>query len=606
MAWQRKVLHVDLSAGEARVEPLNMDWAFAYLGERGLGTKYLYENMDPKADPMGPENVLIFATGPLTGTMASTSGRYAVITKGPLTGAIACSNSGGKFGAELKYAGYDLMLIHGRAPKPVYLHIVDDRVEFVPADEIWGTTVWQTEESIKARHQNPLLKVASIGVAGERGVRYACIVNDLHRAAGRSGVGAVMGSKNLKAIAVHGTVGVRVKDPKRFMEVVKETKKTLWESSGRKELGELGTNAMIDTMQEFGGLPTRNFREVQFAGVDKINPRAMLATGADGHRNLITNKACFGCTIACGRIAHINQTHFTIVNRPKYRHASGGLEYETAFAFGPAIGVDDIDALTFASFLMNEHGMDPISFGVTLAAAMELFEMGVISEKDTDGMALDFGNPEALTVMAEKTGKYEGFGRILGLGSRLMCEKYGHPELSMAVKGQEFAGYDSRALQGMGLGYATSNRGACHLKHEVFAEDMDDQTGNGKAQPVKDSQDRVAMIDSSGLCLFTTEAWGVEEFSQQIDAACEGDWPVARLLEIGERIWNLERRFNLAAGLTAADDTLPKRMLEDPAPGGTAKGKVNELGKMLPEYYAARGWTPDGVPTEETLARLGL
>ena len=606
MAWQRKVLHVDLSAGEARVEPLNMDWAFAYMGERGLGTKYLCENMDPKADPMGPENVLIFATGPLTGTMASTSGRYAVITKGPLTGAIACSNSGGKFGAELKYAGYDLMLIHGRAPKPVYLHIVDDQVEFVPADEIWGSTVWQTEESIKARHQNPLLKVASIGVAGERGVRYACIVNDLHRAAGRSGVGAVMGSKNLKAIAVHGTVGVRVKDPKRFMEVVKETKKMLSENSVCKELNELGTNAMIDTMQEFGGLPTRNFREVQFEGVDKINPRAMLATGADGHRNLITNKACFGCTIACGRIAHINQTHFTIVNRPKYRHASGGLEYETAFAFGPVVGVDDIDALTFASFLMNEHGMDPISFGVTLAAAMELFEMGVIGEQDTDGVALNFGNPEALTVMAEKTGKYEGFGRILGLGSRLMCEKYGHPELSMAVKGQEFAGYDSRALQGMGLGYATSNRGACHLKHEVFSEDMDDQTGHGKAQPVKDSQDRVAMIDSSGLCLFTSEGWGVDEFSRQIDAACEGDWPVARLLEIGERIWNLERRFNLDAGFTAADDTLPKRMLADPAPGGTAKGKVNELAKMLPEYYAARGWTPDGVPTEETLARLGL
>ena len=606
MAWQRKVLHVNLTAGEARVEPLNMDWAFAYLGERGLATKYLCEFMDPKADPMRPENVLIFATGPLTGTMASTGGRFAVITKGPLTGAIACSNSGGKFGAELKYAGYDLMLIHGRAPKPVYLHIVDDQVEFVPADEIWGATVWQTEERIKARHQNPLLKVASIGVAGERGVRYACIVNDLHRAAGRSGVGAVMGSKNLKAIAVHGTVGVRVKDPKRFMAVVKETKKTLWESSGRKELTGLGTNAMIDTMQEFGGLPTRNFREVRFEGVDKINPRAMRATGPDGHRNLITNKACFGCTIACGRIAHINQTHFTIVNRPSYRHASGGLEYETAFAFGPAIGVDDIDALTFAAFLTNEHGMDTISFGVTLAAAMELFEMGVIDEKDTDGVALNFGNPEALTVMAEKTGKYEGFGRILGLGSRLMCEKYGHPELSMAVKGQEFAGYDSRALQGMGLGYATSNRGACHLKHDAFDEDMDDQTGNGKAQPVKDSQDRVAMIDSSGLCLFTTEAWGVDEFSQQIDAACEGDWPVARLLEIGERIWNLERRFNLAAGLTAADDTLPKRMLEDPAPGGTAKGKVNELGKMLPEYYAARGWTPDGVPTEETLARLGL
>ena len=508
MGWQKKILRVDLTKGTAKSEPLNMDWANQYLGERGLATKYLWENMDPKADPMGPDNVLIFATGPLTGTMASTSGRYAVITKGPLTGAIACSNSGGKFGAELKFAGYDLLIIEGRAKKPVYLHIIDDEVEILPADEIWGQTVWETEGRLRALHQNPLLKVASIGVAGERGVRFACIVNDLHRAAGRSGVGAVMGSKNLKAIAVHGTKGVRVKDPERFMKVSYEAKKVLWESEGRRGLTKYGTNAMIDSMQEFGALPTRNFNEVQFDGVDKINPKAMMTPKPNGHRNLVTNKACFGCTIACGRIAHIDEDHFTIVNKPKYRHASGGLEYETAFAFGPAVCIDDLDALTYAAFLMNEHGMDPISFGVTLAAAMELYEMGVITDKDTDGVALDFGNAEALTIMAEKTGKYEGFGKVLGLGSKLMCEKYGHPELFMGVKGQEFAGYDSRALQGMGLGYATSNRGACHLKHDVFAEDMEDQTGNGKAKPVKASQDVVSMIDSTGLCLFTTAGWG--------------------------------------------------------------------------------------------------
>jgi aldehyde:ferredoxin oxidoreductase len=238
---------------------------------------------------------------------------------------------------------------------------------------------------------------------------------------------------------------------------------------------------------------------------------------------------------------------------------------------------------------------------------MELYERGIIGKDDTDGVELKFGNAEALTVMAEKTGKQEGFGKVLGLGSKLMCEKYGHPEFSMTVKGQEFAGYDSRALQGMGLGYATSNRGACHLKHAVFEEDMEDQTGAGKAEPCKDSQDRIAMIDSTGLCLFTGEAgWGMEPFQEQIDAACEGDWTLERLLETGERIWNLERLFNLKAGLTAADDTLPKRLLEDPAPSGTAKGKVSELDKMLPEYYAYRGWTPDGVPTEETLGRLGL
>ena len=606
MSWHGKVLRVNLSEGHSEVEPLNMRWAQDYLGERGLASKYLSESMDAEADPMGPENVLIFATGPLTGTMASTSGRYAVVTKGPLTNAIACSNSGGKFGAELKFAGYDLLIIEGRAEKPVYLHIVDDEVEILPADEIWGETVWHTEEWLKARHQNPLLKVASIGVAGERGVRYACIVNDLHRAAGRSGVGAVMGSKNLKAIGVHGTVGVKVKDPKRFMRAVAETKALLAESSGRKELTKLGTNAMMQSMQTFGGLPTRNFREVQFEGADKVGARAMRTPKPNGHVNLLTNKACFGCTIACGRIAHIDETHFTIVNRKEYWHASGGLEYETAFAFGPLVGVDDIDALTFAGFLMNEHGMDPISFGGTLSAAMELYEMGVITDADTDGIPLVFGNAEALTVMAEKTGRYEGFGQVLGLGSRRLCEKYGHPELSMTVKGQEFAGYDSRALQGMGLGYATSNRGACHLKHDVFDEDMEDQSGRGKAVPVKESQDFIAMIDSTGLCLFTTAGWRAEEFCKQIDAACDGEWSVERLLECGERIWNLERRFNLAAGLTRADDTLPPRMLKDPAPSGTAKGVVSELDRMLPEYYAARGWDEQGVPTAETLQRLGL
>ena len=606
MGWQRKILRVDLTKGTAEAEPLNMEWAQKYLGERGLATKYLMENMDPKVDAMSPENVLIFATGPLTGTMASTSGRYAVVTKGPLTGAIACSNSGGKFGAELKFAGYDMMIVEGKAAEPVYLHIVDDKVDILPAGDLWGTTVWHTEETLKARHQNPRLKVASIGVAGERGVRYACIINDLHRAAGRSGVGAVMGSKNLKAVAVYGTVGVTVDDPVRFMEIVRETHQQLAESDGRKELTELGTNSMIDMMQEFGGLPTRNFNEVQFDGTGNINPAAMERANARGHVNLITNKACFGCTIACGRIAHIDKDHFTIVNRPEYRHASGGLEYETAYAFGPVVCVDDIDALTFAGYLMNEHGMDPISFGATLAAAMELFEMGVITTDDTDGIPLNFGNAEALTVMAEKTGKYEGFGQILGLGSKRMCEKYGHPELSMSVKGQEFAGYDSRALQGMGLGYATSNRGACHLKHDTFGPDMEDQTGAGKAQPCKDSQDEVAFLDSTGLCLFAAGTWGIEGYQKQIDAACEGDWSVERVRETGERVWNLERQFNLAAGLTAADDTLPKRLLEVPVPSGTAKGKVNELGKMLPEYYEARGWSPEGVPTSETLARLDL
>ena len=607
MSWQGKILRVDLSKGTSTIEDLNMDWANKFIGERGLATKYLWESMDPQADPLGPDNVLIFATGPLNGTMASTSGRYAVVTKGPLTGAIACSNSGGKFGAELKYAGYDLLIVHGKADKPVYLNIHDDEVEILPADEIWGTTVWHTEEWLKAKHQQPQMKVASIGVAGENLVRYACVVNDLHRAAGRSGVGAVMGSKNLKAVAARGTKGVKVNDPKAFMEVVRTSHASMAKSSGREELTVGGTLPMIDMMQEFGGLPTRNFHEVQFEGTPKINADAAATPNEHGHTNLITNKACFGCTIACGRIAHIDKQHFTVVNRKEYWHASGGLEYETAYAFGPLCGVDDIDALTFAGYMMNEHGMDPISFGGTLAAAMELYEMGVLTKEQTDGIELTFGNPEALTVMAEKTGKYEGFGKELGLGSKLLGEKYGHPEVAMVVKGQEFAGYDSRALQGMGLGYATSNRGACHLKHDVFGPDMEDQTGNGKAEPCKDSQDWIALIDSTGLCLFAAGA-GLKKpmWRDLLNAACENEWSMDELEEAGERVWNLERLFNLKAGLTKADDSLPERLLKEPAPSGTAKGKVSELDIMLPEYYEYRGWTPDGEPTTQTLQRLGL
>lgn len=606
MSWQNKVLRVDLTTGKITTEPLNQQWADEYLGARGLASKYLMEEMDPAADAMSSQNVLIFATGPLTGTMASTSGRYVVVTKGPLTGAIACSNSGGKFGAELKYAGYDMLILTGRAEKPVYLSIHNDQVALLPANEIWGQTVWQTDTWLRKRHQDPQLKVAAIGVAGELGVKYACVVNDLHRAAGRSGVGAVMGVKNLKAIAARGSVGVKAIDPAGLMKSTGDANAKLHGSGARRGLMRYGTHAMMDSMQEFGGLPTENFRKVSFAGVGKINAKASTLKNRNGHTNLLTNAACFGCTIACGRIAKIDPKHFSVKDRKQYWGASGGLEYETAFAFGPVVGVDDIDAMTFAGFMMNEHGIDPISFGVTLAAAMELYELGVLDKTQTDGIELTFGSAEALVVMSEKTGKGEGFGRELGLGSKRLCEKYGHPELAMVAKGQEFAGYDGRAMQGMGLGYATSNRGACHLKHDTFDVDMAAKGTTGKAQACRTSQDFVAMVDSTGLCLFTTGVWGTTEYRNMIDAACQGDWSEQRLLETGERVWNLERLFNLKAGLTRKDDTLPPRMLKEPVPGGFAKGGVVELDKLIPEYYQLRGWDTEGVPTKEKLESLGL
>ena len=615
MAWTRKILRVDLGKGTCADEPLNMDWAFKYLGQRGLGTKYLVEETDPKVDPLSPENKMIMATGPLTGTTASTAGRYSVITKGALTGAIACSNSGGFFGNEMKNAGYDMIIFEGKSSSPVYLLIENDKARLLDAGFLWGTSVWDTEEAIKAKHQDPLIRVASIGVSGEKGVKFAAIINDMHRAAGRSGVGAVMGSKNLKAVAIRGTKGVGVEDFGKFMDAVEAGKKVLAENAVTGEgLPTFGTQILMNVINETGALPTRNHLDVKFEGANDISAEAMAKPRrSDGKPNLVTKAACFACTIACGRISTIDRTHYTVVERPQYQVASGGLEYEAAWALGAATGVNDLDALTFANFICNEQGFDPISFGATVGAAMEMFETGVITEKDTGGIKLNFGSAEAVTELAELTGKGEGFGAEIGLGSKLLCEKYGKPELAMQVKGQEFPAYDSRGIQGMGLGYATANRGACHLRSYTVASEVlgipektDPLVTDGKAGLVKAFQDATAVFDSAGICLFTSFAWTLDDVSPQIDAACEGDWSADNLLEVGERIWTLERKYNMDAGFTGKDDNLPARLLKDAAKAGPAEGKVNGLDVMLPEYYQVRGWTEDGVPSNETLERLAL
>lgn len=615
MAWARQLLRVNLTDGSIKKEPLNMEWANDYLGQRGLATKYFAEEVDPKVDALSPDNKLIMTTGPLTGTTASTAGRYSVVTKGALTGAIACSNSGGFFGNEMKNAGLDMIIFEGKSDKPVYLFIDNDDIKLVDASDMWGTSVWDTEDKIKSDHQDPLIRVASIGVSGEQGVKYACVVNDYHRAAGRSGVGTVMGSKNLKAVAIRGTKGVSVEDPKAFMSAVSAGKEVL---AGNPVTGEglpaFGTQVLMNVINETGALPTRNHRDVQFEGAHAISAEAMAEPRkSDGKPNLVRNAACFACTIACGRISTVDRTHYTVAERPQYHGASGGLEYEAAWALGAATGVDDLDALTFANFICNEQGLDPISFGATVGAAMELYEEGKITDKETGGIELKFGSAKALTDLAELTGKGEGFGAEIGLGSKLLCEKYGRPELSMSVKGQEFPAYDSRGIQGMGLTYATSNRGACHLRSYTVASEVlgipektDPLVAEGKAGLVKAFQDATAVFDSAGICVFTSFAWSLEDVAPQIDAACEGEWSVDRLLEVGERIWNLERTFNNAAGFTAADDNLPQRLLKDAAKTGPADGLTNQLDVMLPEYYQLRGWTGEGVPTNETLSRLGL
>ena len=614
MGWTRKVLRVDLSTGTCTSEPLNMALAQQYLGQRGLATKYFVDEVDPKVEPLSPANKLIMATGPLTGTSASTGGRYSVITKGALTGAIACSNSGGYFGAELKFAGWDMVIFEGRSEKPVYLSIEDDQVELRDAAHLWGKTVWQTEEIIKKSHQDPQVRVCSIGRAGENGVLYACIVNDLHRAAGRSGVGTVMGSKNLKAVAVRGTGGVAVRDGKGFMKAAAAAKKVLADNAVTGQgLPTYGTQVLMSVINEMGALPTRNHRDVQFEGASKIGAEAMRQKRpSDGHAQLVTNAACFGCTIACGRIAKIDETHFSVVNKPEYWGASGGLEYEAAWALGAANGVGDLEALQYANLICNEDGYDPISFGATVGAAMELFELGVLTEAQI-GMTAPFGSAQALTKLAEMTAQGVGFGKELGLGSKRLCAKYGRPELSMTVKGQEFPAYDARGIQGMGLTYATSNRGACHLRSYTVASEVlgipiktDPLVTEGKAELVKAFQDATSVFDSAGVCIFTTFAWTLADLQPQLDAACEGGWSMEKLAELGERIWNMERQFNLAAGFTAKDDDLPPRLKTEPAKTGPAKGLVSGIDKMRPEYYQARGWDGQGVPTRETLARLGL
>lgn len=608
MSWQGKILRVNLTKGSVKAEPLNMKWARAYLGQRGLASRYLYEEVDPRVDPYSPKNKLIIATGPLTGTMASTGGRWSAITKGALTGTIASSNSGGHFGGELKLAGWDMIIFEGRAPKPVYIYIRDDRAELLPAGRfIWGASVWETEDRIRDRHGDPALRIASIGAAGETGARYACIMNDRDRAAGRSGVGAVMGSKNLKAIAVRGTTGVAVKDPRAFMRAVTRARRLLDPSPSRARLSSGGTMEMLDVTQAYGSLPTRNSRDVQFEGSHKLNVAAMQAVRVgDGHAHLVGNKACFACSIGCGRMAEIDPTHFSIRGKDRYRGVLGGLEYEAGYALGPLVGVDDLEAAAYANALCNEHGMDPISLGGTLAAAMELFEIGAITTRDTGGIALEFGSADALVWAAEAAGTGQGFGRELGLGSLRLCKKYGRPELAMVAKGQEFPGYDGRSMQGMGLAYATSNRGACHLRADPYADDFSRVATKGKAKIVKDSQDRNAALDSTGLCAFPKGPWGFGEYANQIDAACGGGWTVERMLKMGERIWNLEKMFNVKAGFTKKDDTLPDRILKVPAASGAGKGRVCELDVMLPEYYRLRGWNADGVPEKATLGRLGL
>ncbi len=605
--WTGKLLRVNLTTGRSIVEAIPTDWLRDYIGGRGLGDRYLYEEMDPAIDPLSPDNKLIFATGPLTGTPVPCGARYMVVTKGPLTGAITTSNSGGHWGPELKFAGYDLLLLEGRAARPSYLFIYDDHVELRDARHWWGRGVGETEDGLRRELGLPALRVAAIGPAGEKLVRFACIMNDKHRAAGRSGVGAVMGSKYLKAIAVRGTGGVEVADPAAFMKALWTMRAAMKYSPGRKSFAELGTAATIDLTQAFGGLPTRNFQQGQFELAENLNGNSIRDT------RLVANKACFACTIACGRVCRLGDEadKYLVNTHPRnWRTAGEGPEYEAAWALGADTGVGDLDAVLKANWLCNDLGMDPISMGSTLAAAMELYERGVLTDAQVE-MPLRFGSAEALVRMVEATAYREGFGDELAEGSKRMGEKLGHPEVFMGSKGQEFPAYDPRGFQGMGVAYATCNRGGCHLRAWTpgpeSSGEMDPHTTAGKGEWVAKQQNRTTAHDSTGICLFVAGADGPLEMLVPCTAAATGiPYTMDEFLHIGERTWNLERLWNLKAGLTRADDTIPQRLMKEAHKSGPSAGVVVHLDQMLPVYYRERGWDEEGVPSQEKLMELGL
>lgn len=591
------ILRVNLENKTIVKEPLNRKAAEDFVGARGLGTKYFCDEVDPKVDALGPDNKLIFMTGPLTGTAACCSGRYEVVAKAPLTGTIGAANSGGHFGPELKYAGYDGIIFEGVSDTPVYLYINDDKVELRDASHLWGKTVFEATDELN-KDCGASFRVACIGPTGENLCLYAGVMNDKHRAAGRGGLGAVMGSKKLKAVVVKGTGSIGVARPEGFMAAMENARNVLKAHPVTGEgLAAYGTEILVNIINESGGLPLRNGRDgAVYADADNISGETL------AEKYLVRNKGCFGCCIGCGRVVRIPDGPF--------KSFGEGPEYEAGWSFGADCGIDDLEAVCKANFICNEYGFDPITLGATIACAMELYEAGYLTEEET-GMPIRFGDAHTMVKLAEMTAKNEGFGKELAKGSYRLAEKCGHPELSMSVKKQEMPAYDGRALQGIGLEYATSNRGGCHVRGYMTSPEvlglptkMDPLVTEGKAGMLKVFQDLTALIDSVGICLFTSFAIGLPEVAAQYREAVGSDESDADILLKGERVWNLEKRFNIAAGVEK--DTLPPRLLREELPEGPAKGKVNELHTMLEEYYQLRGWDSEGVPTADKVKELGL
>ncbi|MDI7268752.1 MAG: aldehyde ferredoxin oxidoreductase family protein, partial [Myxococcota bacterium] len=586
--WMGRILKVDL--GGRRVEPLDVgdDARRRYLGGRGLGVRLHADLCAPTVDPFSPENPLVFMTGPLTATRVPTCGRYQVVSRSPLTGTIFDSSSGGTFGAALKRTGIDGLVVTGAAGSPVYLLVTDEGIEFRDAGRLWGADTHVARDEIAAETGGKA-SVASIGPAGERRVPMAAIMNDKDRAAGRGGLGAVMGSKNLKAIAAAGSRQVGVADPDGLKAVLARVDRLLDKNAVTgKSLQILGTAVLVNLINEHGMFPTENFRRGVFNDAEGVSGEKIAET------ILTKRSACHACPIACGRATKTS------------KEEGEGPEYESVWAFSAHCGVNDLDAATHANYACNRLGLDTISTGGTIGCAMELSALGLLPE------AVRWGDAARVVSLVEEIAYCRGLGAELAQGSRRLAERYGRPELAMQVKGLELPAYDPRGAQGQALAYATSNRGGCHMRAFLIAPEIlgmpcfvDRFSTAGKADLAILLQDLSAAVDSTVLCRFLQFALGLDTFADLLARVTGMDCTPDELLSVGTRIYNLERLLNCRAGLERKDDLLPRRFLEERLDDGPSRDRVVRLDEMLDEYYRRRGWDADGRPTAETLRRLG-
>jgi len=611
------LLHVDLTHRKLDKIPLDESLAQKYLGGAGFCSRILYDKIMPGIDPLGPKNVLMFATGPLTGTLFPQASRYVVAAKSPLTEIWGESHAAGHWGPELKFAGYDGIILFGRSKKPVYLWIDDDCVEVRDAGHLWGKTCYETDDALKEELDDQEVKVASIGPAGENMVRFACIMNDRDRCAARSGMGAVMGSKRLKAIAVRGSHDIEVADPKHYLDLIFGLHRKMLAHPFTENRAKYGTTNLVELMQEIGRLPSYNMREGVFDEYEKIS-------GETIRKNyLVKARADFSCLQRCGR--------YTAVKSVPYEYVGGSPEYETQCSLGSRCGISHTEALLYAHYLCNAYGMDGISMGAVLSWAMECYELGILTKKDTDGIDLSWGNHEALIELIPMVAKREGFGNLLAEGSYRAAKKIGGgaEKYVMHVKRQEIAAQESRAQKSMGLAAATAARGADHLYgfpvlDEVGFEDTIRERFGEKYLPeiadrlnpkykgymVKECEDFMVVVESVGVCKYGTQIPPVfyyGDIAKALRATTGMNFDEKDLRTVGERIVNLNRAFNAREGITRKDDVLPDRLTKVPSPRGPAKGQVVELDRMLDEYYVCRGWDAEtGLPSRKKLEDLGL